>query len=123
MAEKHTTAFKADAFKNLEDLRGSCQRDEGDLTSKIIAVNKATIDGVPGTAFTFEEVTDIGSVGHDLVAVQFTTEADRQSQRALHEGVQKETFLCAGKAFINNNEINVMLFRAKTKPQPQSKPQ
>src|SRR5437764_4683166 len=102
---RHITAFKADAFKSLEDLRGSCQRDEGDLTSKIVEIHKAMIDGVQGTAFIFEEVTDIGSVGHDLVAVQFTTEADRQSQRAIHENVQKETFLCEGKAFINNNSV------------------
>lgn len=112
---RHITAFKADAFKTLEDLRGSCQRDEGDLTSKIVVIQKATIDGVPGTAFIFEEVTDIGSVGHDLVVAQFTTEVDKQSQIALHVNVQKETFLCEGQAFLNSNAINVLAFRAKPK--------
>ena len=112
---KHITAYKADTFKTLEDLRGSCQRDEGDLTSKVVSLNKATIDGVPGSAFTFEEVTDIGSVGHHLVAVTFKDEVDRQSQMALHVNVQKETFLCGEQAYINNNPVNVLMFRAKPK--------
>ena len=113
---RFTTAFKADTFKTLEQLRGTCQRDEGDLTAKIIDIQKAKIDEVPGTAFIFEEVIDIGSVGHDLVVVQFTTEADRQSLKALHVNVQKETFLCEGQAYLNNNPIKVLAFRAKPKP-------
>lgn len=113
---RHITAYKADSFKILEDLRGSCQRDEGDLTSKIVVVQKATLDRAKGTAFIFEEVLDFGSVGHDLVVVQFTTEADRQSLKALHVNVQKETFLCEGQAYLNNNAINVLVFRAKPKP-------
>jgi hypothetical protein len=115
MPERFTTSYKADTFKTLEQLRGSCQRDEGDLTGKIVVIQKALTDGVPSTAFIFEEVKDVGSVGHDLVVVQFTTEADRQSLKALHETVQKETFLCEGQAYLNGNEIKVLAFRAKPK--------
>lgn len=112
---RHVTAYQADTFKSLEELRGSCQRDEGDLTSKIVSINKATIDGVPGTAFTFEEVNDFGSVGHDLVAATYKDETDRQSQMTLHVNVQKETFLCGEQAYINSNLVNVLMFRAKPK--------
>lgn len=112
---KHVTAYAADTFKSLEDLRGSCQRDEGDLSSKVVSIDKATIDGVQGTAFTFEEVLDFGSVGHDLVAVTYKDETDRQSQMALHVNVQKETFLCGERGYINGSPVNVLMFRAKPK--------
>jgi hypothetical protein len=65
--------------------------------------------------FATQPVTDIGSVGHDLVVVQFTTEVDKQSQKVLHENVQKQTFLCEREAFIDSNAVNVLVFRAKPK--------
>jgi hypothetical protein len=111
---RDTIAYKADLFKSLEEFRGSCQRDEGDLTSKIVEIKLAKDDGVDATAVIYEEVEDIGSVGHDLIFVEFKDEVDRQSQMALHEKVNKETFLCKGQGYINSKPINVLAFRGKS---------
>jgi hypothetical protein len=108
---KHTVAYSAKDIKSLKSLEFSCERDEANLFSNVESMQLAALeDGTKATAVIYKEVDDF-DMGF-LTLVEYTSEADRQSKRAIHEA-QGETFLINGEAYVNNNPIKVMVFREK----------
>lgn len=119
MAEPIITAYKLDELTSLQDLENSLQRDEADLTAKIVSLELATDDGVDVTAGTFKEVDDIDSVGNLLVE-QYKTNVDIQSLKAIHKTLGEP--IVKGEAYINSKPVKVLVFRQKPKPKPKPKP-
>jgi len=62
------------------------------------------------TAATYEETEEDG-LGH-LIFEVFTNNNDALSRIAIHKA-KNEPHVCSGKAFINNEETNVIVFREK----------
>jgi hypothetical protein len=108
----HTVAYAAN-IDSLKSLELSAERDEGRLLSNIKKVQLATDDGAKATAMTYDDVDDF-DMGH-LTFVAYTSDVDKESQKAIHKA-QGETFQCEGKAYVNNNIVQVLVFREKPTP-------
>jgi hypothetical protein len=62
------------------------------------------------TAATYEETSDM-TLGN-LIFVEYTNQADAQSQIAAHRA-RGEVLLLQGQAYIRNSPVNVLVFRKR----------
>ena len=112
MPKVFTKGYLATAIDSLGTLEGQCNSDEANLTAKITALELATQqDGAKLTKGTYEEV-DASTNNGPLSLVEYQTDVDQQAQKAIH-ATQGEEFLFAGKAFVGNDAVNVLVFRKK----------
>jgi hypothetical protein len=107
----HTVAYGANDIDSLKTLELSAERDEARFLANIQKVQLATADGINATAMTYIEVDDF-DMGR-LTFVSFTTDVDKQSQIAIHTTQGEKLLIDNGKAFVNNQRVNVLVFRAK----------
>jgi hypothetical protein len=99
-------------MSSLQGLELTCEKDEGDLTAKLISLQLAKNDDDEDiTAGAYDD--DVGGMklGH-LIFEEFTTENDALSREAIHK-TKKEPLVCKGRAFVNSQPINVIVFREK----------
>jgi hypothetical protein len=106
---RYVIAYGANDIDSLKTLELSCERDEGHLFAKIVSLQLSkTSNGEIVTAATYEESEIISS--SDLSLVEYTTDADEQSQKAMHLS-RGETLLLKGEAYIKNRVMKVLVFR------------
>jgi hypothetical protein len=108
-AKQRTRVYGAD-MSSLKGLELTCEKQEADLTSRLIRLRKATNDGVNVTAGIYEEDDDT-KLGH-LSFEEFKTPTDVESLKAIHK-TKGDTFLFEGEAFVKNKLIKVLAFRDK----------
>ena len=104
-----TRAYAKD-MSSLNGLELTCEADEANLMAKLVSLNLATDDGADVTAADYEEVDNI-KLGH-LIFEEYTTDVDAGSREAIHK-TKGEPLVCKGRAYINNNPMNVIVFREK----------
>jgi len=101
--------------KNISSLKGlelTCENDEANLTAKLVSLSLGINENNEEvTAASYDD--DVGGMklGH-LIFEQFTTENDALSREAIHK-TQNEPLVCKGRSFINNQAVNVIVFREK----------
>lgn len=109
-AKQHTRAYGAN-MSSLDGLELTCEKDEADLTAKLISLGLAKLDDeTKVTKAVFQEDDDI-KLGH-LSFEEFKTPTDVESLKATHK-TKGDTFLFEGQAFVKNKAIKVLVFRDK----------
>ena len=111
MPTQRVVAYGADTMNSLSILERTCERDESRLTSKIVKLQLAEVDGKKAIAATYEEVDDI-KVGH-LSFEEYKTAVDKQSLTAIHISRGETVALEDGEAYIKGTELKVLVFRDK----------
>jgi hypothetical protein len=106
-AQQHTRAYGAN-MSTLKGLELTCEKDEADLTARIISLQLATDDGANVSAGIYEDDDDI-ALGH-LSFEEYQTDVDVGSLKAIHQ-TKGDTFLFAGDAYVNSSPIKVLVFR------------
>lgn len=109
MAEPLTKAYTA-TMSSVKGLELTCEKDEADLTARLISLQLANDDGTDVTAGKYEEddETELGN----LAIEEYKTDVDESSLKAIHE-TKGDTFLFKGKAFIKSQRKKVLVFREK----------
>jgi len=99
-------------MSSLNGLKLTCEKDEADLTAKLIslALGKDKDTGTDETAASYEEVDGM-KLGH-LIFEEYTDDADAGSREATHKK-KGEPLVCKGRAYINSQAKNVIVFREK----------
>lgn len=109
-AKQRIRAYGAD-ISSISGLELTCEKQEADLTSRIISLELAKLDdGTRVTKAGYEEDDSI-KLGH-LSFEQFKTPTDVTSLKAIHK-TKGDTFLFQGDAFIKNKATKVLAFREK----------
>jgi len=111
MPIQRVVAYGADTMDSLTTLELTCERDEARLTSKIIRIQLAEVDGKKAIAATYERVDDV-RVGH-LSLEQYQTEVDKQSLEAIHKARGETIAVDDGEAYIKGADTKVLVFREK----------
>src|SRR5262245_30714581 len=106
-ANQHTRAYSK-TMSSLNALELTCEQDEANLSAKLISLQLAKNDGTDVTAAVYQNVDGM-RLGH-LIFEEFTTDVDAGSRAAIHQ-TQGQALVCKGKAFINNQERAVIVFR------------
>lgn len=107
---KHTRAYGAN-MSSLKGLELTCEKDEADLTAKLISLELAQLEnGTKVTKAVYEHIDGV-ALGN-LILEEFTTENDALSRIAIHKA-KMEPLVCKGKAFIRAESKNVLAFREK----------
>jgi hypothetical protein len=99
-------------MSSLQGLELTCENDEANLTAKLISLQLAKNEnGEDITAGGYD--TNVGGMklGH-LIFEEFTTENDALSREAIHK-TKQEPLVCKGRAFVDSQAINVIVFREK----------
>lgn len=105
--KQRVVAYAADTMDSIKTLERTCERDEARLTSKIVELQLAEVDGKPATAATYEK-TKI-RVGH-LIFEEFETEVDVSRLTLLHNSLGEPV---RGEAHIEDTVVKVLIFRDK----------
>ena len=108
-SKRRVLAYAADTMDSLKTLEFTCERDEARLISRIVAIELGRLDTTTGkkvTAATYEEENEI-QVGH-LIFEQFATEVDFNKLKLKHNSLGEPV---RGKAYVQSQEINVLIFR------------
>lgn len=95
-------------MSSLNALELRCEKDESDLTARLIGLALATNNGTDVTGGTYEidEETELGNLSFE----EYETETDKQSLKAIHK-TQGDTFLFEGEAFVKNEPVKLLAFR------------
>jgi len=99
--------------KNMSSLNGlelTCETDEADLAAKLTSLALGNDDGTDVTAASYDEIDGV-KVGH-LIFEEYTTDVDAGSREAIHK-TKGEPLVCKGRAYINSQAKNVIVFREK----------
>ena len=100
------------ATNSLDQTESTAETDEADLTAKLISLQLGeTEDSTKVTAAVFERVSGM-ILGH-LIFEVYTTEVDASSREAIHK-TKGEPLVCKGRAYVNSQPKNVIVFREKT---------
>jgi hypothetical protein len=102
-------AYAAATMDSLRTLELTLERDEARLTSKVVKLELAEVDGKPASAATYEK-TKI-RVGH-LIVEEFETEVDVSRLKLLHSALGEPV---RGQANLTNKVVKVLIFREQTK--------
>jgi hypothetical protein len=99
--------------KDMSSLKGlelTCENDEANLFAKLVSLDLGINEnGEEVTAASYDD--DVGDMDlGNLIFEQFTTENDALSREAIHK-TQNEPLVCKGRSFINNQPVNVIVFR------------
>lgn len=108
-ANQHTRAYAAD-MSSLNGLELTCEKDEADLSARILSLQLATDDGADVTAGIYED-DDETTLGN-LAFEEYKTDVDEQSIKAIHQA-KGDTFLFKGEAYVKNSPLKVLIFREK----------
>lgn len=108
-SNQHTRVYAA-AMSSLKALELTCEKDEADLTAKILSLQLATNDGDKVTAGMYED--DDETELCNLAFEEYQTDADEQSLTAAHQS-RGDTFLFKGEAYVKNGPVKVLVFREK----------
>lgn len=108
-SNQHTRVYAA-TMSSLKALELTCEKDEADLSAKILSLQLATNDDDKVTAGIYED-DDEGELG-SLALEEYKTAVDEQSIKAIHQ-TRGDTFLFKGEAYVKNNPIKVLVFREK----------
>ncbi|HKS29372.1 MAG TPA: hypothetical protein VJS44_16195 [Pyrinomonadaceae bacterium] len=103
-----TTRVYAITMSSVKGLELTCEKDEADLSAKIISLQLATNNGDKVTAGIYED-DDEGDLG-ELAFEEYKTDVDEQSLKAIHQ-TKGDTFLFKGEAYVKSNPIKVLVFR------------
>jgi hypothetical protein len=95
---------------SLDDLKSTCETDEGDLTSKLIQLKLGEDDATKVTAALYERVDGV-ILGH-LIFEEYTDDVDAGSRQAIHQ-TNGEPLVCKGQAYVSAEAKNVIVFREK----------
>lgn len=110
MAEPLTKAYTA-TMSSVKGLELTCEKDEADLTARLISLQIAKDDGTDVTAGKYEE-DDESEVGN-LAIEDYKTDVDEGSIKAIHK-TKGNTFLFKGEAYIQSQRTKVLVFREKS---------
>lgn len=113
--DEEIIAYKEEEINTLKDLELSCERDEAAHLSNVTAVKRAVNeDGDRLTAVTYKFVDDF-KMGR-LTILEYKTEVDISSIKAVQTKTKGETFICEGEAFVKGKAVKILVFREKPKP-------
>ena len=105
----HTKAYAAD-MSSVKALELTCEKDEADLSARIVSLQLAQDDGTDVTAGKYED-DDESTLGN-LAFEEYQTDVDAQSLKAIHAS-KGDTFLFAGTAYIQTAAKKILVFREK----------
>jgi hypothetical protein len=97
-------------MSSLNGLELTCEKDEADLSARILSLQLATDDGADVTAGIYED-DDETTLGN-LAFEEYKTDVDEQSIKAIHQA-KGDTFLFKGEAYVKNSPLKVLIFREK----------
>ncbi|HEX8177712.1 MAG TPA: hypothetical protein VF543_21665 [Pyrinomonadaceae bacterium] len=103
-----TTRVYAATMSSLKALELTCEKDEADLSAKILSLQLATNNGDDVTAGIYQD-SDDDNLG-ELAFEEYKTAVDEQSIKAIHQ-TQGDTFLFKGEAYVKNKPIKLLAFR------------
>jgi hypothetical protein len=97
-------------MSSLKGLELSCERDEANLTARMISLQLATNDGAKLTSGIYEVDDDLERGG--LAFEEYKNDIDVQSLIALHQN-HGEELLFKGQAYIMGKAVGVLAFRKR----------
>jgi hypothetical protein len=114
---KRTIAYLARDLNTLNDLKLSCERDEGMMNAILIDLVKAKIhnpatgaNGLPATAAIYMRPTPAGGQPGQLTLIQVTTAQTEQAIINQQVGIGKR-YLFTGEAIIGTVAIEIVVFK------------